>query len=82
MNKKDVFEEKIAHSHLADYIPEYNGRSWTIFKVIFQLKYILHRTSAGRQGGTGIHIEDVPRLKPQINQSKTNDISTLHMRHR
>jgi hypothetical protein len=24
-NKKDLFEEKIAYSHLADYLPEYNG---------------------------------------------------------
>lgn len=27
LNKMDLFEEKIMHSHLDDYFPEYDGRN-------------------------------------------------------
>lgn len=31
LNKKDLLEEKILYSHLADYFPEYDGKKSVIF---------------------------------------------------
>lgn len=37
LNKKDLLEEKILYSHLADYFPEYDG---TIFIYLLNQKYL------------------------------------------
>lgn len=37
LNKKDLLEEKILHSHLKDYFPQFNGRFFELLIVLFLL---------------------------------------------
>lgn len=39
LNKKDLLEEKIMHSHLVDYFPEFDGK-WSHKHAIFDSKEI------------------------------------------
>ena len=36
LNKKDLLEEKIMHSHLGDYFPDYTGKNFLISKCILK----------------------------------------------
>jgi hypothetical protein len=35
LNKKDLLEEKIVHSHLVDYFPEYEGALTFLLRFLF-----------------------------------------------
>ena len=41
LNKKDLLEEKIMHSHLVDYFPEFDGMKTNFLASIFALIYFL-----------------------------------------
>ena len=45
LNKKDLLEEKIMHSHLVDYFPEFDGRSHNLIIHLFQEAVSVKMTS-------------------------------------